>query len=114
MLIISYIEHKKNEEVLNMMKTMRSLFDSIRKGRLNVSGVWKDKMGYRDTRRENTQKRGKGRPRSTWATNIKEWTGKKYGECESCGEQARMEVHNSQPAWSGRHIMMMMVKNGLL
>ena len=30
MLRISYIEHKKNEEVLNLMKTRRSLFDSIR------------------------------------------------------------------------------------
>ena len=31
MLRISYIEHKKNEEVLNMTKTRRLLFDSIRK-----------------------------------------------------------------------------------
>ena len=31
MLRISYIEHKKNEAVLNMIKIKRSLFDSIRK-----------------------------------------------------------------------------------
>ena len=31
MLRISYIEQKKNEEVLNMMKTRRLPFDSIRK-----------------------------------------------------------------------------------
>ena len=38
MLRISYIEHKKNEEVLNMMKTKRSLFDSIRKRKTKYFG----------------------------------------------------------------------------
>ena len=38
MLRISYIEHKKNEEVLNMMKTRRLLFDSIRKRKAKYFG----------------------------------------------------------------------------
>ena len=39
MLRTSYIEHKKNKEVFDMMKTKRSLFDSVRKGGLNISGI---------------------------------------------------------------------------
>ena len=38
MLRISYIEHKKNEEVLNMTKTRRLLFDSIRKRKAKYFG----------------------------------------------------------------------------
>ena len=48
MLRISHIEHKKNEEVLNTMKTKRSLIDSIWKKRAKYFGHMVKQIGYRD------------------------------------------------------------------
>ena len=66
-----------------MMKTMRSLFDSIRKRKAKYFGHMERQNGLQRLLLEGKihGKWGKGRSRITWATNIKEWTGKKYGEC---------------------------------
>ena len=61
------------------------------------------------TRRENTRKRGK---RKAYNSVGKQHQGIDRKDlwriCESCREQTRMEVHNSQPAGSRRYKMMIM------
>ena len=88
MLRISYIEHKKNEEVLNTMKTRRLLFDSIRKRKAKYFGHMIRQNGLQRLLLEGKKygKKGKGRPRITWENNVKEWTGKNYGESVRAAE----------------------------
>ena len=88
MLRISYTEHKTNEEVLGMMKIKRLLIDSIRKRKAKYFGHMVRQNGLQRLLLEGkiNGKRGKGRPRIIWATNIKDWTGKTYGECLRAAE----------------------------
>ena len=76
MLRISYTEHKTNEEVLGMMKIKRLLIDSIRKRKAKYFGHMVRQNGLQRLLLEGkiNGKRGKGRPRIIWATNIKDWT----------------------------------------
>ena len=79
MIRISWKEHKTNGEVLN--KTKRSLLNTIKKrkrqyfGHIRGDGVQGLLMEGRINGR-----RGRGRPRTMWMDNIKEWT-KIYNDC---------------------------------
>ena len=84
MLRISWKEHKPNEEVLNMMKTSLKLMKIIKRGNVNTLGHF--------IRRPNSiqrlllearidGKRGRGRPRTMWMDNIKDWLNLSYKEC---------------------------------
>ena len=84
MLRISWKEHKSNEEVLNMMKTSLKLMKIIKKRECEYFGHF--------IRRPNSiqrllleasidRKRGKGRPRTMWMDNIKDWLNVSYKEC---------------------------------
>ena len=88
MLRISYTEHKTNKEVLGMMKIKRLLIDSIRKRKVKYFGHMVRQNGLQRLLLEGkiNRKRGKGRPRLTWATNIKEWRGQTYVECVRAAE----------------------------
>ena len=84
MLRISWKEHKPNEEVLNMMKTCLKLMKIIKKRKCEYFGHF--------IRRPNSiqrlllearidGKRGRGRPRTMWMDNIKDWLNLSYKEC---------------------------------
>ena len=84
MLRISWKEHKPNEEVLNMMKTSLKLMKIIKKRQCKYFGHF--------IRRPNSiqslllearidGKRGRGRPRTMWIDNIKDWLNLIYKEC---------------------------------
>ena len=72
-----------NEKVLTTLKTKRSLLLNIQKRKLKYYGHIKRKNNILITVVEGRMqgKRPQGRPRNTWFTDIKEWTGRKGGEC---------------------------------
>ena len=83
MMKISYTEHVSNEEVLRRTNSKRTLKSEIIRRKLQYFGhvVRGERLQRRllDGQVEGT--RGRGRPRRTWMTDIKETTGKKYAEC---------------------------------
>ena len=72
-----------NEEVLKKLKTKRSLLFNIKQRKLKYFGHIKRRANILTTVLEGRLqgKRTQGRPRNTWFSNIKEWTGRKGGEC---------------------------------
>ena len=83
MLRISWKEHKTNEEVLNKMKTKRTLLNTIKTRKCQYFGhiirihhlqrlLIEGRMNGR---------RGRGRPRTMWTDNIKKWTNLSYNDC---------------------------------
>ena len=78
MLKLSWAEHKSNGEVLRMFNTQRPLLSTIMKRILTYFG--------HITRKNNIEgktdgRRGRGRPRTNWTDNIKDWAQMKYCEC---------------------------------
>ena len=84
MLRISWKEHKHNKEVLNMMKTSLKLMKIIKKRKFEYFKQF--------IRRPNSiqrlllearidGKKVRGRPRTTWMDNIKDWLNLSYKEC---------------------------------
>ena len=69
-----------------MMKTRRSLFDSIRKRKAKYFGHMVRQNGLQRLLLEGKTHGKKGRPRIKRANNIKEWTDKNYGECVRAAE----------------------------
>ena len=83
MLRISWKEHKSNGEVLHKMKTKRSLLNTIKTRKcqhfghiIRGNGVQRLLMEGRINERS-----GRGRPRTMWTDNIKEWTKISYNDC---------------------------------
>ena len=72
-----------NENVLKTLRAKRTLLHNIKQRKLKYYGHIKRKGNILTTALEGRMegKRPKGRPRNTWFTDIKEWTGLKGGEC---------------------------------
>ena len=70
-------------KVLKTLKTKKSLLNSIQKRKLKYIGHKKGKKKHFDILLEGgiEGKRPQGRPHNTWMADIKEWTGRKGGEC---------------------------------
>ena len=83
MLRISWTEHKTNEEVLNQMKTKRTLLNTIKTRKLQYFGhiIRKDHIQRLLMEGRMNGKRGRGRPRTMWTDNIKKWTNLSYSDC---------------------------------
>eukprot|EP00112_Aurelia_sp_Birch-Aquarium-sp1_P000311 Seg1027.2 transcript_id=Seg1027.2/GoldUCD/mRNA.D3Y31 product="putative transposon-derived protein F52C9.6" protein_id=Seg1027.2/GoldUCD/D3Y31 len=79
---ISYTEHRTNEYVLQKMNTKRSLINTIKQRKCAYFGHLIRGDGLQRLLLEGkfNGKRGRGRPRSTWFDNIKEWTQMNYAE----------------------------------
>ena len=83
MLRISWKGQKTNGEVLHKMKTKRSLLNTIKNRKyqyfghiIRGNGVQRLLMVGRINVR-----RGRGRPRTMWTENIKEWRNISYNDC---------------------------------
>ena len=72
-----------NEKVLKTLQTKRSLLAGIQQRKLRYYGHIKRKGDILTVALEGRMqgRRPQGRPRNTWFTDIKEWTGLKGGEC---------------------------------
>ena len=83
MLRISWKEHKTNADVLHKMKTKRSLLNTIKKRKCQYFGHLIRRDGVQRLLMEGriNSRRGRGRPRTTWTDNIKEWTKISYNDC---------------------------------
>ena len=88
MLRISWKEHKTNGEVLHKTKTKRSLLNTIKKGKFQYFGHIIRGNGVQRLLMEGSIKgrRGRGRPRTMWTDNIKEWTKISYNDCISVAQ----------------------------
>ena len=88
MMRISYIEHKTNNEVLEMVTSKRALLCIIKKRKTEYFGHLIRMNGLQRILLEGkvNGKRGKGRPRITWMENIKMGTELKYSECVRLAE----------------------------
>ena len=82
MLRISWKEHKTNGIVLHKIKTKRSLLNTIKKRKCQYFGHIIRGDGVQRLLMEGriNGRRGRGRPRTMWTDNIKEWT-KIYNDC---------------------------------
>ena len=83
MLRISWKEHKTNGEVLHKMKTKRLLSNTIKKRKYQYFGHIIRGDGIQRLLMEGriNGRRGRGRPRTMWTDNIKEWTKLSYNDC---------------------------------
>ena len=83
MLRISWKEHKTNGEVLHKMKTKRSLLNTIKKRKCQYFGHIIRGDGVQRLLMEGriNSRRGRGRLRTMWTDNIKEWTKISYYDC---------------------------------
>ena len=94
-------DHISNEKVLKTLKTKRSLLSSIQQRKLKYYGHIKRKENILTTIMEGKMqgKRPQGRPRNTWFADIKEWTGRKGGECTRLAADRNMwGVISRQPS----------------
>ena len=80
---ISWKEHKTNGEVLHEMKTKRSLLNTIKTRKCQYFGHIIRGNGVQRMLMEGriNGRRGRGRPRTMWTDNIKEWTKISYNDC---------------------------------
>ena len=76
-------DHKTNGEVLHKMKTKRSLLNTIKKRKCQYFGYIIRGNGVQRLLMEGRINggRGRGRPRTMWTDNIKEWTKISYNDC---------------------------------
>lgn len=84
MLKISYTEHRTNEFILRTIKAKRSLMHIVMKRKCAYFGhVMRREDDLQRLLLEGKMngRRGRGRPRSAWFHNIKEWTGMRYADC---------------------------------
>ncbi|KAG1702048.1 Tyrosine-protein phosphatase Lar [Nymphon striatum] len=76
MLKISYTEHRTNEFVLRKIEAKRSLMNTIKKRKCTYFGhLMRKEDGLQRLLLEGKIHGGRGRPRTAWYHNIKEWTG---------------------------------------
>ena len=83
MLRISWKEHNTNGEVLHKMKTKRSLLNTIQKKEMSIFRTYNKRKWVQRLLMEGriNGRRGRGRPRTMWTDNIKEWTKISYNDC---------------------------------
>ena len=82
MLKVSYVEHKTNVEVFKMANCTRNLKNEINSRKMRYFGhlVRKNDLQRSILEADMKGKRGRGRPRHTWFTNIGKSMGRSYGE----------------------------------
>ena len=80
---ISYKQRKTNEEVLALFETERKLINKIKNRKMSFFGHVKrhDSIIKQIVEGKMNGKRGRGRPRATWADNIKQWTNSSMKDC---------------------------------
>ena len=90
-----------NEKALKILKSKKSLLVSIQQRKLKYFGHIKRKGNILTTLLEGRVqgKRPQGRPRNNWLSDIKEWTGRRGGECTRLGADLNMwGVISRQPS----------------
>ena len=83
---VKWSDKISNESVLQMLKTKRQLLTSIQKRKSKYFGHIKRRKNILTTALEGKLegKRPRGRPRNTWMSDIKEWTGQAAYSTSCC------------------------------
>ena len=91
---IKWSDRVTNDSVLQMLKTKRQLLSNIQKRKTRYFGHIKRKKNLLTTAVEGKLegKRPRGRPRNTWMSDIKEWTGQ---TAYACTQQAAVRALGS-------------------
>ena len=87
MLKISYTDHVTNEEVLRRVGEKPSLTKNIIKRKLQYFGhiIRQDSLQKLLIEGKVDRKRGRGRPRRTWLSDVTGWTGYNLVVCQTGG-----------------------------
>ena len=74
---ISWLDKKTNEQVLQKLNTERNIIENIKRRKLVYLGhIKRHDTIIKQTLEGTTQgTRGRGRPRTTWMDNVRQWTG---------------------------------------
>ena len=82
---IKWSDKVTNERVLQKLQTKRTLLSDIQKRKLRYYGHVKRSNNILTTAVEGKLegKRPRGRPRNTWMTDVREWTGLPASACTS-------------------------------
>ena len=88
---ISWRDRTTNTEVLRRMRTERSLMNNIKKRKMEYFGhiIIKGALQREIMDGKIDGKRGRGRPRQSWTSNIKMWTGMEYRECVRTAQERK-------------------------
>ena len=88
---ISWRDRTTNTEVLRRMRTERSLMNNIKKRKMEYFGhiIRKGALQREIMDGKIDGKRGRGRPRQSWTSNIKMWTGMEYKECVRTAQERK-------------------------
>ena len=88
---ISWRDRTTNTEVLRRMRTERSLMNNIKKRKMEYFGhiIRKGALQREIMDGKIDGKRGRGRPRQSWTSNIKMWTGMEYRECVRTAQERK-------------------------
>ena len=80
LLRISWTKKVTNNEVLQRVDSQRTIFIDIKRRKLKYFGHIMRKNGFQRILMDGKVdgKRGRGRPRTSWSSNIAEWTGLRY------------------------------------
>ena len=106
----------KWNQILHKMKTKRSLLNTIKKRKCQYFGhiIRGNRVQRLLMEGRINGRRGRGRPKTMWTDNIKEWTKISYNDYQSGTRSRTMEIHDSRPVDYRWHIMVMMESNGTL
>ena len=107
MLRISWTEKVTNEEVLRKVRCDKRLYNIIQTKKLKYFGHIIRQNGDTLPRTLIDGKvkglRGRGRPRTTWTTNIIKWTGLNYEQAVRLAQDRQKWNHCIQPSQRGRN-----------
>ena len=97
---VCWKDRKTNEQVLVQLNTERKLLSSIKQRKLRYFGHIKRQNGFLKMTMEGklNGKRPRGRPRTTWADNVRDWTGRSKHECTRAASDRHLwSVISRQP-----------------
>ena len=106
MLKISYLEHKANEEVFELAKSGRKLKVDILTRKIKYFGHLIRGNGLQRSILEAyiPGSRGRGRPRHTWFTNIRQFMGRSYAEMAHLAwERQKFRAAVAEMRWQMLH-----------
>ena len=98
--VVSWKDRKTNDEVLKQLKTERKLLKTVKQRKLRYFGHVKRQDGFLKMTMEGKLegRRPRGRPRTSWADNVEEWTGRSKQECtRAASDRPQWSVISRQP-----------------
>ena len=99
---ISWKQKMRNEDVLKILKTEKTLLNTIKARKLKFFGHTKRHESLMKNILEGKMegRRPRGRPRAQWCDNIREWSGHSLAECTRLANQREVWRQISSQPWT--------------